>query len=85
MEVPGAGKSSVVLKQQVEYRDRQLNNTFSKDAHINDLRQARSYRGDKLIWVAQPHTLQDPSKGLHIVTRKTLGGGRQAGRAVAAP
>ena len=68
------------LRQEVEYRDRQLDNPFSKDAQINDLRQARNYRGDKLIRVAKPHKLQDSSKGpmiavkLHIVTRKTLGG-----------
>lgn len=68
------------VRQEVEYRDRQLDNTFSKDAQINDLRQARNYRGDKLIRVAKPHKLQDATKGpliavkLHIVTRKTLGG-----------
>jgi len=65
---------------EVEYRDRQLDNEFSKDAQINDLRQARRYLGDKLIRVAKPHKLQDPKAGpliavkLHIVTRKTLGG-----------
>jgi predicted oxidoreductase len=68
------------VRQEVEYRDRQLDNTFSKDAQINDLRQARNYRGDRLIRVAKPHRLTDASKGpmiavkLHIVTRKTLGG-----------
>ena len=67
-------------RQEVQYRDRQLDNDFSKDAQINDLRQARRYRGDKLIRVARPHKLQDPKHGpliavkLHIVTRKTLGG-----------
>jgi len=68
------------VRQEVEYRDRQLDNAFSKDAQINDLRQARNYRGDRLIRVATPHKLTDASKGpmiavkLHIVTRKTLGG-----------
>jgi len=68
------------VRLEVEYRDRQLDNPFSKDAQINDLRQARNYRGDKLIRVAKPHKLTDASKGpliavkLHIVTRKTLGG-----------
>ena len=68
------------VRREVEYRDRQLDNPFSKDAQINDLRQARNYRGDKLIRVAKPHKLLDASKGpliavkLHIVTRKTLGG-----------
>ncbi len=68
------------VRQEVEYRDRQLGNAFSKDAQVNALRQARHYRGDRLIRVAKPHALQDASKGpliavkLHIVTRKTLGG-----------
>jgi predicted oxidoreductase len=68
------------VRQEVEYRDRQLDNPFSKDAQINDLRQARRYRGDRLIRVAKPHKLQDRAAGpliavkLHIVTRKTLGG-----------
>ena len=44
------------------------------------LRQARTYRGDKLIRVAAPHRLLDPDAGplvavrLHVLTRKTLGG-----------
>jgi predicted oxidoreductase len=68
------------VRREVEYRDRQLDNRFSKDAQINDVRQARQYRGDRLIRVAKPHRLQDPKAGpliavkLHIVTRKTLGG-----------
>jgi len=67
-------------RQEVEYRDRQLDNGFSKDAQITAVRQARRYRGDRLIRVARPHRLQDPKAGpmiavkLHIVTRKTLGG-----------
>jgi uncharacterized protein len=68
------------VRTEVEYRDRQLDNAFSKDAQINDLRQARRYLGDKLIRVATPHKLEDQKAGpliavkLHIVTRKTLGG-----------
>ena len=68
------------VRLEVEARDRELDNTFSKDSQIHAIRQARSYIGDKLIRVAKPHKLQDPSKGpliavkLHIVTRKTLGG-----------
>jgi predicted oxidoreductase len=61
-------------------RDRELGNRFSKDAQINALRQARRYRGDRLIRVATPHRLLDPKAGpliavkLHILTRKSLGG-----------
>ena len=68
------------VRHEVESRDRELDNNFSKDGQINALRQARNYLGDKLIRVAKPHKLQDASKGpliavkLHIVTRKTLGG-----------
>ena len=44
------------------------------------MRQARAYRGDKLIRVATPHKILDPKKGpliavrLHVLTRKSLGG-----------
>ena len=44
------------------------------------MRQARSYRGDRLIRVATPHKILDPAKGpliavrLHVLTRKSLGG-----------
>ena len=69
-----------LAKHEVQARDRELDNTFTKDAQITAIRQARTYRGDKLIRVAKPHKLEDPSKGpliavkLHILTRKSLGG-----------
>jgi uncharacterized protein len=68
------------VQRQVVERDRELDNTFSKDAQITAIRGARHYRGDKLIRVAAPHKLLDPRAGpliavkLHILTRKTLGG-----------
>ena len=68
------------VRLEIEARDRELDNSFSKDAQINAIRQARNYRGDKLIRVAKPHQLLDPKAGpliavkLHILTRKTLGG-----------
>jgi uncharacterized protein len=68
------------VQRQVVERDRELDNTFSKDAQITAIRGARHYRGDKLIRVASPHKLLDPKAGpliavkLHILTRKTLGG-----------
>ncbi len=68
------------VRHEVEAHDRQIANPFSKDAQLNALRQARSYRGDRLIRVAGPHRILDPAAGpliavkLHILTRKSLGG-----------
>ncbi|AWB89515.1 FAD-binding dehydrogenase [Homoserinimonas hongtaonis] len=68
------------VRWEIAARDRQLDNEFSKDSQVNALRQARNYRGDKLIRVASPHKILDPSAGpliavkLHILTRKSLGG-----------
>lgn len=68
------------VRLEIESRDRELDNNFSKDAQINAIRQARHYRGDKLIRVAKPHRILDPKAGpliavkLHILTRKSLGG-----------
>ncbi len=69
-----------VVAAEVRARDRALANEFTKDAQVTALRQARTYRGDRLIRVATPHRLLDPEAGplvavkLHILTRKTLGG-----------
>lgn len=68
------------VRQQIEARDRELDNTFTKDLQITALRGARHYRGDRLIRAASPHRILDPKAGpligvkLHILTRKTLGG-----------
>lgn len=68
------------LRQQIEARDREIDNPFSKDAQINAMRQARNYLGDKLIRTAKPHKILDPANGpliavrLNILTRKSLGG-----------
>ncbi|WP_018215711.1 FAD-binding dehydrogenase [Salinispora vitiensis] len=64
----------------VTERDRQLTNTFCKDAQVKAIRSARNYRGDRLLRVAAPHRLLDPKAGpliavrLNILSRKTLGG-----------
>ncbi len=64
----------------VEARDREIDNSFSKDAQVTAIRGARNYLGDKIMRTAKPHRLLDPSKGpliavrLNILTRKTLGG-----------
>ncbi|WP_104166603.1 FAD-binding dehydrogenase [Cryobacterium sp. N22] len=68
------------VEREILARDRELDNDFSKDAQINAIRQARHYRGDKLIRVASPHKLLDRENGpliavkLHLLTRKSLGG-----------
>ena len=68
------------IERQVVDRDRQLENSFSKDAQVTALRGARNYRGDKLIRTARPHRILDPEAGpliavrLNVLTRKTLGG-----------
>ena len=68
------------VRREVEARDREIGNVFTKDAQIAALRNARSYLGDKLIRVAPPHRLLDPGAGpligvrLNLLTRKSLGG-----------
>ncbi|RST88241.1 FAD-binding dehydrogenase [Aquibium carbonis] len=68
------------LRMQIEARDREIDNPFSKDAQVTAIRGARAYLGDKLIRTAKPHKILDPANGpliavrLNILTRKTLGG-----------
>ena len=77
---PEVAIDAALVRREVEGRDRQLDNDFGKDAQITAIRQARHYRGDKLIRVATPHKLLDPEAGpliavkLHVLTRKSLGG-----------
>ncbi|WP_341999105.1 FAD-binding dehydrogenase [Microbacterium sp. LWH7-1.2] len=65
---------------EVESRDREIDNDFTKDAQIAMLRSARAFRGDRLIRTASPHRILDPKSGpliavkLHVLTRKSLGG-----------
>ena len=68
------------VRTEVEARDREIENDFTKDAQIAMLRSARAYRGDRLIRTAEPHRILDPKAGpliavkLHVLTRKSLGG-----------
>ncbi|MGV0869583.1 FAD-binding dehydrogenase [Corynebacterium kalidii] len=68
------------LRDQIEDRDSQLDNRFSKDAQVNYLGTARKFLGDRIVRAAKPHRILDPAHGpliavrLRIVTRKTLGG-----------
>ncbi len=80
------------MRHEIEARDRELDNAFSKDAQLTAIRGARRYRGDRLVRVAAPHRILDPARGpliavkLHVLTRKTLGGIQTdlSGRALAA-
>lgn len=68
------------IRTQIEARDREIANPFSKDAQVTAIRGARAYLGDKLLRTAKPHRMLDPEHGpliavrLNILTRKTLGG-----------
>ncbi|WP_137699684.1 FAD-binding dehydrogenase [Marimonas lutisalis] len=77
---PDAPLDPAKIRAQVEARDAQIANPFSKDAQITAIRQARAYRGDRLVRTAKPHRILDPAEGpliavrLNILTRKSLGG-----------
>lgn len=68
------------IRQQIEARDRQIENPYVKDTQVMGIHNARRYLGDKLIRTAKPHRILDPAQGpliavkLNILTRKTLGG-----------
>jgi predicted oxidoreductase len=76
----GALIDEELLRRQIEARDRQIDNGYTKDVQIAFIRQHRAYRGDRLIRTARPHKLLDPKNGpliavrLNLLTRKTLGG-----------
>ncbi len=69
-----------VLRTQIEARDRQIANPFSKDAQVQGIRNSRRYLADRIGRTASPHRILDPDAGpligvkLHVLTRKTLGG-----------
>ncbi|WP_405728826.1 FAD-binding dehydrogenase [Streptomyces sp. NBC_01537] len=68
------------LRREIEARDREIANPFTKDLQVTAIRGARNYLGDKLIRTASPHRILDPKAGpliavrLNILTRKSLGG-----------
>jgi predicted oxidoreductase len=68
------------VEREVVARDRELDNTYTKDLQIAAIRNARTYLADRVTRVAAPHRLLDPKAGpliavrLNILTRKTLGG-----------
>jgi predicted oxidoreductase len=69
-----------VIRRQIESRDLQVANPFSKDAQVQGIRNSRRYLGDRLGRTVAPHRILDPAAGpligvkLHVLTRKTLGG-----------
>jgi predicted oxidoreductase len=69
-----------LLRREIEARDREIANTYTKDLQVMAIRGARNYLGDKLVRTAAPHRLLDPKAGpliavrLNILTRKSLGG-----------
>ncbi|MDL5350388.1 FAD-binding dehydrogenase [Microbacterium sp. zg-YB36] len=76
----GDALDAETVRSELEARDREMANDFTKDAQIAMLRSARSFRGDKLVRTASPHRILDPGAGpliavkLHVLTRKSLGG-----------
>lgn len=69
-----------LVRQQVEDRDAQMDNPYTKDFQAMSIHNSRRYLGDKLARTATPHRLLDPKSGpligvkLHVLTRKSLGG-----------
>ena len=71
---------AAAIRDQIEARDAQFANPYSKDAQVQGIHNARRYLGDRLARVAKPHRILDPAAGpligvkLHVLTRKSLGG-----------
>ncbi|GAB1318280.1 Putative 3-ketosteroid-delta-1-dehydrogenase [Madurella fahalii] len=69
------------IKEVVETRDGQFENTYSKDAQAMLIHSARTYWPDRRSRIAPPHRLLDTAKHgpliavrMNLLTRKTLGG-----------
>jgi len=68
------------LKRQIEARDREITNSYTKDVQVMGIRNALNYAGDSLSRTASIHRILDSSAGpliavrLNVLTRKTLGG-----------
>jgi predicted oxidoreductase len=68
------------LRRQIEARDMQVDNPYSKDAQVQGIHNSRRFLGDRVSRTATPHHILDPQAGpligvkLHILTRKSLGG-----------
>jgi uncharacterized protein len=70
----------VAIRAQIESRDLQMANPFSKDAQVQGIRNSRRFIGDRVGRTAAPHRILDPDAApligvkMHVLTRKTLGG-----------
>ncbi|MFD0053975.1 FAD-binding dehydrogenase [Streptomyces sp. NPDC127168] len=68
------------LQRQIEARDREIDNPYTKDVQVMGIRNALAYPGDTLSRTASVHRILDSGAGpliavrLNILTRKTLGG-----------
>lgn len=68
------------IKREIEIRDDQVKNKYSKDAQIMLIRNAQNYWPERLSRVSKLHEILDPRHGpliavrLNLLTRKTLGG-----------
>ncbi len=68
------------LRRQIEARDAEVDNPYSKDLQVMAIANARRFRSDRVVRVAKPHRFLDPANGplhavrLNILSRKTLGG-----------
>ncbi|CAN5557442.1 FAD-binding dehydrogenase [soil metagenome] len=68
------------VEEQVRDRDAQTRNAAGKDPQLAIVREARRIFSERLVRVARPAPILDPSNGpliavrLHVLTRKSLGG-----------
>jgi predicted oxidoreductase len=68
------------LLRQIEERDAEIRNPYSKDVQVSGIHNSRRFLGDRVFRTVKPHRILDPAAGpliavrLHVVTRKTLGG-----------
>ncbi|WP_431773651.1 FAD-binding dehydrogenase [Streptomyces cucumeris] len=68
------------LTRQIEARDREIANPYTKDVQVMGIRNALAYPGDAISRTASAHRILDSGAGplvavrLNILTRKTLGG-----------
>ncbi|MFD9794564.1 FAD-binding dehydrogenase [Streptomyces sp. NPDC059070] len=77
---PGPKLELEAVEREIVARDREIDNSYSKDFQVMSMRNARAYWPDRVTRVAKPHRLLDPAHGpliavrLNVLTRKTLGG-----------
>jgi hypothetical protein len=68
------------LRRQIVARDREMDNSFTKDLQVMTIHNSRRSLGERLARTAAPHKILDPKASpliavrLNIITRKTLGG-----------